>query len=127
MNPVTRALLNELADAGAERFVQDWDELEKLVIEIYKEASASPEHENAYRHLSARLHVSYPPIREALAIHWRAAMIRGRAIEADPYALLMGQKAAAEFVGNWEAMQTLPAAREALNEMLVAKIEERGT
>lgn len=126
MNPVTKALLKELGDPDAERFVVDWDELEMLVIEIYKEGKTSPEHENVYRDLKARLHDTYPPLRESLDAHWRSTKIQGKPIESDPYEMLIGQAPASGFVGNWAAMQTLPAAREALNEMLMAKIEKKG-
>jgi len=39
--------------------------------------------------------------------------------------VLMGHSTAADFVGNWPAMQHLPAARQAINEWLLDKL--RGT
>lgn len=119
---MTRALLKQLDDPAAERFVRDWDELEELVIEVYKQDFAAPEVEQIFRGLKTRLHKTYPPLRERLDAYWRVETIQDKALTEDPYALLIEQPAAIYFVGNWAAMQTLPAAREALNNMLLAQI-----
>jgi hypothetical protein len=41
----------------------------------------------------------------------------------DPFARLLAAGAARDFAGNWAAMQTLPAAREALNRWLMDLID----
>jgi len=68
---------------------------------------------------------SYADLAFQLAPFWRKAKIKGEVVIKDPFLSLIDKQSAKEFVENWEAMKTLPAAREALNEMLMARIEEK--
>ena len=123
MNPVTQALLAQLDDPALENFIVNWDALEELLIDVYKAGSADLKQVAAYTRLRANLERSYPAFEGELAPHWRAARIKGQALEADPFRTLIAPAALEEFIGNWPALQTLPAVREALNEMLVARLD----
>ncbi len=126
MNPVTQALLKELKEPELDKFVEDWDTLNDLIIEIYKQKSLSFEQQEIFFEVQERLRNVYPDLATELEPFWRKAKIKGELSTSDPFQRLIGKRSAKEFVENWKAMKTLPAAREALNEMLMARIERRG-
>ncbi len=125
MNPVTGALIKELKDPEWSAFAKDWDILNDLIIEIFKQKSLSFEQQELFFEVQERLRQRYPKFAAELEPFWRAAKIKGEVITSDPFQALFGKQSAREFVENWEAMRTLPAAREALNEMLIARIERK--
>jgi hypothetical protein len=125
MNPVTRSLLRTIADPQLDVFVTDWDRLEILIVDIYKQKSVSFAQQEEYFHLKQRLEHSLPSVGAELAPFWAGRKILGEQVTADPFAALIAKASAKDFVGDWDAMRTLPAAREALNQMLVARIENR--
>jgi hypothetical protein len=122
VNPVTRALMQQIEDRGLHAFVDAWDELEVLIVEIYKAGGADGSQQAEFADILAHLTASYPDWQSALEAHWRATTIKGRPLAADPFQALMDLEDAGAVVDNWGAMQTLPAAREALNNMLVERI-----
>ena len=119
MNPFTRAILRRVKNRDLKRFTAYWDRLESLVIRVYKKGAASQAEEAEYRAVRAWLLKSYPKWRAALQPYWQATKVAGEATGEDPFEALLATPQASGFVGNWRAMQTLPAAREALNEYLV--------
>jgi hypothetical protein len=121
MNPVTQALLRDLNDTELVAFVTDWDALNDLVIEIYQQKSLTFEQQERFFELQERLRAAYPPLAAELAPHWRTARIKGELVIGDPFAAIIEKQSAKDFVENWDAMRTLPAAREALNNMLMAR------
>ncbi len=124
MNPFTRSLLREVDDAELAAWVRCWDELESLVVDIYRSRHADWEQARAYRHLRRELTDGYSPWQRELAPYWQGLKAGGTSVEQDPFRALFAEEEAASFVDNWRAMQTLPAAREALNSYLLARIEE---
>ncbi len=122
MNPVTRRLVDQLGERRIARFVARWDALEALVIRVYREKAASPHDETAYARLRRWLHRRYAGRQDALRPYWQAATINDRPLTEDPFLCLLAVERAAGFVDNWPAMQTLPAARQALNEWLVDRL-----
>jgi hypothetical protein len=119
MNPFTRAILKRNQDRRLKDFVRHWDALEALVIRVYKGNQASPEDDEEYCHIRQWLLEDYPRWQESLALYWHAALVAGEPASEDPFTYLMAKSNAADFVGDWRAMQNLPAAREALNEYLI--------
>lgn len=124
MNPVTRSLLQRVPDADLHRFVEDWDELEALIVDIFRQKSVTFRQQEAFFTLQARLVEGYARYKAELDRFWPATKIKGEIVLADPFLRVMEARAAAAFVENWEAMKTLPAAREALNQMLMARTEK---
>jgi hypothetical protein len=122
MNPVTRSLLQQIGDQKLEVFAQEWDALEGLIIAINRQNSLSFAQQEEFFQIQARLRESYRPIENELSQFWRNAKIKGELLAADPYSKLIEAASAQEFLGNWPAMQTLPAAREAFNQMLMGRI-----
>jgi hypothetical protein len=123
MNPVTRGLLKQLNDPDLDAFVESWDALEVLVVEIYKQKSLSFAQQEDFFRLQEALAPRYAALEADLHRYWPATKIKGQPVTADPFRAVIGKASAKEFVENWDAMKTLPAAREALNQLLMAKIE----
>lgn len=125
MNPFTQSLARELADPALDAFIADWDALEALVVRVYRGGAAGPPDVAEWPGLRARLAASYPAWSAGLAPHGAETRAGGKPVTADPFSQLMSIHRAADIVGDWAAMQTLPAAREALNRMLVARLRSR--
>ncbi len=125
MNPFTQSLARELADPALDTFIADWDALEALVVRVYRGGVAGPPDVAEWPSLRDRLAASYPVWSAGLAQHWPEIRAGGKPVTEDPFARLMSIPRAADIVGDWAAMQTLPAAREALNRMLVARLRSR--
>ena len=118
-NPVTRSLLQRLNDPQLSEFVARWDALEALVIRAFRGQVVTPGDEAEHNRVRTWLAQAYPRWQMALQPHWQQATIAGRAVSKDPFAHILAIERARDFVGDWSAMQTLPAAREALNRYLV--------
>lgn len=122
MNPFTRFLRSqesggEPADFGA--FVDRWDVLEALVIQVYRSGRADSDVEATYRTLRAELGRSYPRWAAALTPYWQVALEAGAPPASDPFARLLTEEVAAAFVDNRAALKALPPAREAINRYLL--------
>lgn len=55
---------------------------------------------------------------ELLRPYWQQTKAAGAQTQTDPFQLLLDLETASAILGNWRAMQHLPAAREALNRFL---------
>ena len=124
-NPFTRLLGRRLDQKTTLRleidaFVEPWDLLEALVISIYRTGSASEEDQGSVDEVTRWLAERYSAYENALAPHWAGTRAAGQTVESDPFRSLFSDRSAASFIGDWSAMQTLPAAREALNRWLLA-------
>jgi hypothetical protein len=118
-NPVTRSLLRQAQDPRLREFVQQWDALEGLVLRLYRQKEASVEDEQAYQRLRAWLATEYPHWQDVLKLYWRATRIKDQPLSNDPFLLVLSVAQADGFINNRAALQTLPAARETINEYLL--------
>jgi hypothetical protein len=125
VNPVTQSLLKQLNDPKLSAFAADWDALTELVIEIYQQKSLTFAQQEQFFELQERLRPAYSRLAAELEPHWRTARVKGELVVGDPFRAVIEKASAKEFVENWDAMRTLPAAREALNMMLMGRIEGR--
>ncbi len=121
MNPFTRFLSQRLPRGPFTEFVRHWDELEALVIRVYKAGRVAPADETVFDRTWPWLQRQYPRWAKALAETWPETRIAGQIAPEDPFQRLLAAQSAAAFVGDWAAMQHLPAAREALNRYLLAQ------
>jgi hypothetical protein len=119
MNPFTRSLSARLRSRKLKQFIAHWDALEALVIRVYRGDQATPHDEQEYARLRRWLAGRYGDLRAALEPHWRQALQGGQLATEDPFAFLFRPKQAHDFVGSWPHMQALPAAREALNRLIL--------
>jgi hypothetical protein len=125
MNPVTQGLLRDLNDPKLDAFARDWGELEVLVVEIYKQKSLSFAQQEEFFELQERLRPSYAILAPQLEAFWRKTRIKGELVTTDPFLAVLEKQSAKDFVENWDAMKTLPAAREAFNQLLMDKLEQK--
>ncbi len=125
MNPVTHSLLEKLNNPVLADFVAHWDAFEELIIFVFRAGKSSRPSRAEHRRLRATLQSAYPAWQPSLSSHWPLVKINGESIASDPFLSLLAVERAEQFVGNWAAMQTLPAAREALNLLLIAMIEAK--
>lgn len=121
MNLFTRFLRQWNKDKDLERLIEHCDALEALVIRVYKGGEAKAADEAEYHALRSWLRANYPEWQDELQPLWRKAKVAGVAATKDPFLRLIEAESASEFVGDWEAMQNLPAAREALNSLVLSK------
>lgn len=126
MNPYTRSLLERIDAPDLRSWVESWDQLESLVIEVYRMEAAGPDDEREFRHLRSELRAEYGRWKPGLETHWQGLEAGGEVLDSDPFWALLEPEGVGAFVGNWKAMQTLPAAREALNNYLIEHIESGG-
>jgi hypothetical protein len=122
MNPFTDTLIAQIDDTEVSAFVAYWDRLEALVIRVYKGKVAAAEDVKEWKAIHPWLQTHYPHWREVLHPFWQDAIIGVEPAKDDPFEFLLATSEAAEFVGNWLAMQTLPAARQVINAWLLAFI-----
>lgn len=124
-NPYTAHLLAQIPPGGGDAvaiadFVADWDRLETLVIRVFRAGAAGAADAAEWAALRASLAAPYGAFADDLARHWPLTRVAGEPCAVDPFHALVDVPMAGTFVANWGAMQTLPAAREALNRWLVA-------
>ena len=124
MNLFTRFLRQWLRDPDLQQLLEHWDALEALVIRVYKGGAASAADEAEYQALRGWMQANYPAWRERLRVYWRQAQVGGKPATTDPFLRLTEPPTAASFVGDWQAMQHLPAAREALNQLVLHLSDE---
>lgn len=120
MNPFT-LFLNQWAKNRPDlaEFIQHWDTLEALAIQIYKAGAATADDNQKYLIAQSYMQANYLHIASQLKPYWEKSEVGGELDHADPFDYLFQYESAAGFVGNWAALQHLPAAREALNGYLV--------
>ncbi|MGH2582011.1 MAG: hypothetical protein ACRDFQ_03850 [Anaerolineales bacterium] len=121
MNPVTESLLKDIDDEGLKNFVHQWDQFEQLIIEINRQKSLSFAQQEDFFELQSKLTASYVTWESEMELYWRQTRIKEGNLMEDPFRLLLDSESARDVLGNWEAMKLLPAAREAMNLMLMDK------
>ena len=119
MNPFSRLFVRHIRYGDLRKFVQQWDELEELLIHIYKTGAASPAETRAHVEIRSQLQRTYPLWQVQLHTYWTHILAGGEIVKDDPFLQLLAIEQADDFIDNWRAMQTLPAAREALNQLLL--------
>lgn len=120
MNLFTHYLAQPLRHRALRRFIAGWDTLESLIIHTYKAGQVDPADSVAHGQVRQQLLRAYPRWQGRLAPFWRAALVGGVPCPSDPFERLLAPAALADFVDDWTAMQHLPAAREALNRLVLA-------
>jgi hypothetical protein len=123
-NPFTRFLARDLDDDSFVTFIGYWDRLEALVVSIYKNDVAGRMEEREFEQVWNWLSKNYPRWQIALRPYWTRSRTGGKAPQENPFAHLLAARSAADFVGDWSTMQSLPAAREALNRFVLDQRSE---
>jgi len=121
MNPVTRRLLERIDDPDLADFALAWDALEELVVRIYRAGTCSADEAKVFTERRRALLEGHGRWADALEGHWREVRIDATPLRASPFALVLAVPEAQSVAGDWELMRTLPAAREALNGLLLER------
>ena len=122
MNPFTRFLAQRSGKKNSRRaaFIAHWDALEQLVIRVYKSDAVTPEDARIFSETWPWLRAHYSTWAAALAPFWPRTVVGGVPAPQDPFLRLINVTGPEAFRNDWEALQYLPAAREAVNQMLLA-------
>lgn len=115
----TRYLTQKMHNRRLQQFVEHWDQVEQLVIEIFKSKRVTTEDEAVYRPIRAWLLANYPMWEADLKPLWQATVTGGTPTATDPFRRIFSAENAADFLEDWGAMQHLASAREALNKLIV--------
>lgn len=118
MNPFTRFLSQWSKDRELSAFIAYWDRLERLVVLVHREKMTVAAAEPEFAEVWPWLRQNYGRWVEALRPYWQQTKAAGAPTQTDPFQMLLDLETPTAILGNWRAMQHLPAAREALNLLL---------
>ena len=118
MNPFTRFLNQWSGNRPFSEFIQRWDALELVVVQVHREKITLAEAEPIFVEMWPWLRQQYPQWAGVLRPYWQQTKAAGELTQTDPFQLLLDLENPSVILGNWRAMQHLPAAREALNRFL---------
>jgi hypothetical protein len=119
LNPVTRRLLERIDDPALADFAQAWDALEACIVRVYRQGACASEDEVLYEELHRRVTRGMGRWEAALESRWREVRIDGQPLPRSPFRTALAVTRARQVIGHWQLMRTLPAAREALNHLLL--------
>lgn len=120
-NPFTRFLSQWSPDGRFQEFVAYWDRLELLVVQVYRQKIDANAAAAEFTRVWPWLQQHYGAWAELLEPFWQQTRAGGAPTAVDPFQLLLDLPNPQAILGNWRAMQHLPAAREALNRAIRAK------
>jgi hypothetical protein len=120
MNPVTRRLLDEIDDPALAEFALAWDEYEEHFVGVFREGGFAPAEAAGFDDLRRATQHRLRNWEPALEQHWRATRIEGVHPEVSPFRTALAVDPAS-IPTNRAALRALPAAREALNMLLLER------
>ncbi len=121
MNPFTKFLRQWSANEDFDVFVTYWDRLERLTIQVYRQKIPVEMAQSEFDEVWPWLRERYGRWQPLLEPYWRQNLVAGNPAETDPFLLLLDKQSPDAISGDWQAMQHLPAAREALNQYIMAQ------
>ncbi len=124
MNPFSKFLRSFANNVEFDAFVAKWDVLEEVVVHVYRDKLSVAEAQQYYDRTWPYLRESYPKWRADLREYWPKTTAAGEMTQVDPFLLLLELPDPEAILNNWTAMQHLPAAREAINRLLIERSED---
>ena len=121
MNPFSRFLRQWSRNVSLDEFVEYWDRLESVVVGVYRQKMTAEAARGEFEEVWLWLRAHYGVWEASLRPLWRQTSAGGRPTQNDPFYLLLTCAKPEDIQGNWTAMQHLPAAREALNELILSQ------
>ncbi|MCA9949737.1 MAG: hypothetical protein KDE48_08835 [Anaerolineales bacterium] len=119
-NPFTRFLNQWSSNSDFAEFIDHWDQLEAVVVAVYRQKMSSAEAAMTFDTVWFWLRAHYPTWESALRPYWQKTLVGGKKTSQDPFKYLITISHPDAILDDWFAMQQLPAAREALNQFLLA-------
>ena len=123
MNPFSKFLRQWAKDATLDEFVAHWDQLEIVVVRVYRQKMPVAEAEKEFAVVWPWLRQQYGMWEGRLRPFWPQTIAGGQPTQQDPFQLLLSLTQPEDILDNWTAMQHLPAAREALNQFILSQSE----
>ena len=124
-NPVTARLASGLEDPELREFIRDWDQLEALVIDLYRAGRARRDQQVAYRGLRRNLVRTYRRWKARLAPYLQELQAEGR-FSADPFEAILAARQPGELASSRAGLESLPHARQVLNHFLLGLQGQQG-
>ena len=115
-----RDQLRGVDDKEIKAFIANWEILEELVTEVYFKGEVEPTDRHLFGSLKLAIKRYYLQLSDELRPFWMQVKIAGKFLRNDPFAELLDTPGLSAFLTSWDRMQMVPAAREALNLMLVS-------
>jgi hypothetical protein len=122
-NPVTASLTAGIDDDGLLDFVRLWDQLERLVVEIYRGGRVTRRQRSSYKALRKQLSLAYPLWKPELEVYRSELQAAGSITRGDPFGRILAARDAREFYISRTPIELLPDARQILNHFLLDQIE----
>lgn len=123
MNIVTNSLVRQLDDPDLAGWIEVWDELEALMVGVYKAGVSDGRQKAGLKRARRWLRRTYPHWKAAFRPFWQGLKVAGRPVDEDPFLAVLAVPNADAVVGDWRTMQLLPAAREAMNLYVLARVD----
>jgi hypothetical protein len=121
MNPFTNFLHQWSQNSSLGKFIHYWDRLEHVVVGVYRDKMAIEEAREEFAEVWPWLGEQYGQWEEDLRPFWTKTRAGGQPTTQDPFRLLLAFDKPEDILGDWSAMQHLPAAREALNQFVLSQ------
>jgi len=115
-NPFTRFINRSDPGSDLAQFVAAWDELEELLIAVYRRGIPEPGEADRLETLRAQLRTIYPAVETLLATHRPTQS----GDDHDPVLAVLTLESLAEMPGNLALLKKLPNIREAINRSLLS-------
>ena len=120
-NPFSRFLRQWSKNEPLEQFVNHWDQLEQIMVQVYRRKATPEQMQQQFDVVWLWLQERYARWEVDLRPFWRATKAGGEPTTRDPFAMLLAFETPHDILGDWTAMQHLPAAREALNRFVMSQ------
>ncbi|MCB8944939.1 MAG: hypothetical protein H6658_14410 [Ardenticatenaceae bacterium] len=121
MNPFSKFLRQWSHNASLDEFAEYWDRLERVVVRVYRRKVTVAEVQEEFAVVWPWLRVQYGRWEGDLRPFWQQTSAGGQPTQQDPFHLLLAFTQPKDILGDWTAMQHLPAAREALNQFILSQ------
>ena len=125
MNPVTASFLKQLDWPELEQWIDQWDEFEQILLSAYRSGEVSEDQRKRYHALRNALRSSYPTWQSGLRTYWSSTRVQGELLGHDPFLTLTSHPELQVERVEWSDMKMLPAAREALNCLLLDAVNRQ--
>jgi hypothetical protein len=122
-NPVTARLAAGIEDDELLGFIRLWDQLERLVVEVYRGGRATRSQRAFYKSLRKQLSRAYPRWEPDLAGYRLELQAAGSITHGDPFGRILAVRHADEFFQTRTPIELLPDARQTLNHFLLDLID----
>jgi len=121
MNPFSKFLRQWSQSVSLDEFVEYWDRLESVVVGVYRQKMTLEAAREEFEEVWPWLRAHYGAWEGSLRPLWRETSTGDQPAQNDPFRLLLAYTRPEDIEGNWTAMQRLPAAREALNQLILSQ------